>query len=204
MTSLANFLVSFIFSFIGTVPPGTLNLNILQLGLDNKIATAWRFALAAALVEYPYAWLAVKFEGVIVATPGVAENIQLIAACVMSALGVFTLWSLRYPSQFATRFNESGFRRGLLLAILNPLALPFWVGATAYLNSQHWILIDTPLRLHAYLLGVSCGALVLLMMIAYLARLVLLLVKKNERLFKIIPGVVLLVLGVYGFVQYFS
>jgi threonine/homoserine/homoserine lactone efflux protein len=204
MTSLANFLVSFFFSFIGTIPPGTLNVNILQLGLDNKIATAWRFALAAALVEYPYAWLAVKFESMIVATPGVTENIQLIAACVMSALGAFTLWSLRYPSQFATRFNQSGFRRGLLLSILNPLALPFWLGATAYLHSQRWILIDTPFRLHAYLFGVSSGALVLLIMIAYLARFVLPFVNRNERLFKIIPGVVLLVLGLYGFVQYFS
>lgn len=202
MIPLLNFIVSFAFSFIGTIPPGTLNLSILQLGLANRIGAAWRFALAAALVEYPYAWLAVRFERLIVSTPGITENIQLIAAIVMLALGFFNLWSARHPSRFSERFNNSGFRRGLVLGILNPLALPFWLGAVAYLNSQNWIQLDTPLRLHCFLAGVSAGALALLMALAFLARYVVQFLKNNDRLFKVIPGMVLLGLGIYALIRY--
>lgn len=201
MIGLINFFVAFFFSFIGTIPPGTLNINILQLGLEKKIGLAWRFAIAASIVEYPYAFIAVKFERLITTSPFILNNLKLLTAIVMISLGIFTLWSARTPSKLAERFHSSGFRRGLVLSILNPLALPFWIGTTAYLNSQHWINLDDPLYLHAYLLGVSLGALALFMTIAYLARLVATSLVDGIWL-KIIPGLILLLLGVYALIQY--
>jgi threonine/homoserine/homoserine lactone efflux protein len=201
MIALSNFLVSFFFSFIGTIPPGTLNLSILQLGVENKLAMAWRLALAAAIVEYPYAWIAVKFERLITASPLILENIQLITAIVMTLLGIFSLWSARRPSKFSKKFYSSGFRRGLVLGLLNPLALPFWLGTTAYLKGQRWIDLTSDVKLHAYLLGVSLGALALLMLLAYLAKRIVINVHDNV-LLKVIPGLILLILGVYAFVQY--
>lgn len=200
MTILINFCVAFFFSFIGTIPPGTLNINILQLGLERKISLAWRFAFAASVVEYPYAWIAIKFESLITSTPLILENIQLITAIVMIVLGVMTLMSARKPSKLSERFNNSGFRRGLVLSILNPLALPFWIGTTAYLNGQQWIDLNSQWRLHSYLFGVSLGALTLFMVITYLAQYV---VKSiNESIIKIVPGVILLMLGLYAFIRY--
>jgi threonine/homoserine/homoserine lactone efflux protein len=196
-----NFLVAFFFSFIGTIPPGSLNLNILQLGMDGKIKTAWRFALAAALIEYPYAWAAVKFEQFITSSPLIMNNISLITAIVMTLLGVFNLWASYRPTTYSTKFHNSGFRRGIGLAILNPLALPFWVGTTAYLNGQHWINLNTPLGLQAYLFGVSAGALFFFMMVAYLAKKIVSEIQIGTRL-KRIPGFVMLALGIYAFIQY--
>lgn len=201
MIALINFLVSFFFSFIGTIPPGSLNLNILQLGLENKINIAWRFALAAALMEYPYAWLAIKFERIITSSTLIVENIQLLTAVVMILLGIFNLRSVRKPSRFSEKFNNSGFRRGILLSLLNPLALPFWVGTTAYLNSQGWIDLTSPLDLHAYLLGVSVGALSLLILLAYLAKRIVS-GFHHISVLKKIPGIILLALGLYAFIQY--
>lgn len=204
MIVLINFLVSFFFSFIGTIPPGTLNLSILQLGLENKINVAWRFALAAALMEYPYAWLAVRFEQLITSSPVITENIQLLAAIIMVVLGAFNLWSAGRPSSTSStlsRFNNSGFRRGVVLSILNPLALPFWVGTTAYLNSQKWIDLTTPVGLHSYLLGVALGSLALFILLIYLAKKIISQFRQSE-LFKKIPGIILIALGVYAFIQY--
>ncbi|MEO5975602.1 MAG: LysE family transporter [Chryseolinea sp.] len=199
---LINFSVAFFFSFIGTIPPGTLNINILQLGLERKISLAWRFAIAASIVEYPYAWIAIKFEGLITSTPLILENIQLITAVVMIILGVLTLISARKPSKLSEKFNNSGFRRGLILSIINPLALPFWIGTTAYVEGQQWINLDNPWRLHSYLLGVSLGALTLFMILAYLAQYVVKFI--NETIIKVVPGVILLVLGLYAFIRYLS
>jgi len=203
MTVLSNFGIAFFFSFIGTIPPGSLNLNILQLGVDGKINTAWRFAIAAALIEYPYAWAAVKFEQFITSSALILNNISLITAIVMTILGVFNLWASYRPSAYSVKFNNSGFRRGVLLAILNPLALPFWVGTTAYLNGQHWINLSSAIELHAYLLGVSAGALSLFMLVACLAKRIVSEVELGTKL-KRIPGLVLLALGLYAFFQYLS
>lgn len=201
MDLLTVFLLAFFFSFIGSIPPGMLNLSVIQLGLDHKIAAAWRFALAAAVVEYPYAWIAVKFSDLITASPVVLDNIQLITAVIMMTLGVIDLLPSRRPLPIIQKFSNSGFRRGLVLSVLNPLALPFWIGVTAYLKSQGWIDLSTAPLFQAYLVGIALGALALLICCAYLAQKIVTRFGDVSRLKKI-PGCLLLALGLYAFVQY--
>lgn len=73
---------------------------------------------------------------------------------------------------------------------------------TAYLKSQRWIDLDTNMEVHFYLLGVSLGSLSLLIIVAYLARRVVRQFQGNTFLKKI-PGITLLLLGAYAFIQYF-
>lgn len=202
MTALLTFILAFFFSFIGSIPPGTINITVVQLGLEKRINIAMRLTLAAALIEYPYAWIAVKFEHLITSSPWIIDNINLLAAVVMTLLGIFNLLPSHSTPKFTQRFTESGFRRGLILGILNPLAIPYWIGVTAYLKSQHWIDVSTTLNLHSYLLGVSLGALVLLALLAYLAKKVVAEFLHSPWVKKI-PGFMLLGLGVYAFIQYF-
>jgi len=195
------FLVGAIISFIGSIPPGTLNLSVLQLGMEHKIKTALRFALAVSIIEYPYAWIAVVFEDWVTASPVIVENFQLITALVMTVIGAFSIWTARKPSEFSVRFNESGFRRGLVLSILNPMAIPFWVAYTAFLKSQGWIDLSTQWLVHSYVFGTAVGVMLLLIIFTFLAKKLASYVKDN-RLFKMIPGVTLLVLGLYAFMKY--
>jgi threonine/homoserine/homoserine lactone efflux protein len=202
MEALLTFFIAFFFSFIGTIPPGTLNLTVIQLGLDHRISTAWRFAFAGALIEYIYAWIAVEFENLITSSPVITENFQLITAAVMITLGIATLWTSQKPSALSSRFGASGFRRGIVLGILNPMALPFWVAMTAYIKSQGWVDLSTTLELHSYLLGVALGGVALMIILAYLAKKVVAHFQENK-LLKRIPGITLLALGVYAIIQYF-
>ena len=201
MPVIINFCVAFIFSFIGTIPPGSLNLIILQLGFQQKINIAWRFALAACFIEYFYAWIAVKFEALITSSPLIGKNVELIAAIVMTGLGVFSLLSAVKPSKFTEKFNNSGFRRGIVLAILNPLILPFWVGTTAYLNGMKWIDLSSNPSLHSYLIGASLGSLSVFVLFIYLAKKIVVKLHHEATLHKI-PGIVLLGLGLYAFIKY--
>jgi threonine/homoserine/homoserine lactone efflux protein len=195
------FIVGVIISFIGSIPPGTLNLAVLQLGMEQKIKTALRFALAVSIIEYPYAWIGVVFEDWVTSSPIIVDNFQLITAIVMTLIGVFSIWSARKPSEFSVRFNESGFRRGIVLSILNPMAIPFWVAYTAFLKSQGWIDLSTPWLVHSYVLGTAVGVMILLIIFAFLAKRLAHYVKDN-RIVKMVPGVTLLVLGLYAFIKY--
>lgn len=195
------FIVGFVFSFLGSIPPGTLNLLVLQLGLERKVRIALRFALAVAIVEYPYTWIAVKFEQVITSSSVVLENLQLWGAIIMTSIGILSLWSVRKPTALTLKFQDSGFRRGLVLSILNPQAIPFWIALTAFLKFQGWIDLSTGWRLHSYILGTSVGAMALLTLLAVLAQKVASSFRDN-RLIRMIPGLVLLGLGIIGFVRY--
>lgn len=185
---------------MGSVPPGTINLTVLQLGLEKKLSIALRFGAAAALVEYPYGWIAVKFATLIMSTPSIVVNFQLISGGVMVALGILNLWAASKPTSFSVRFSNSGFRRGLILGILNPMAIPFWIAMTAYVKSQGWVNLTTQPRLHSYLVGVVTGAFTLLLVLAYLAGKVAPLFR-HQGVLKRIPGVVLIVLGLYAFAR---
>lgn len=196
-----NFLLGAVFSFIGSIPPGTINLTALQLGLEHKIKTAVRLSAAAAVVEYLYAWVAVLFEDWITSSPVILENFKLIAAVVMLVFGVLNIRSVRKPTGFAQKFQESGFRRGLVLGILNPLAMPFWIAITAYLKVQGWISFSDNFELHAYLVGVSAGGFALLIVLAYLAKKMVTFFQAGSRV-RYIPGIVLLLLGIYGLMEY--
>jgi threonine/homoserine/homoserine lactone efflux protein len=202
MAYLQVFLIGFIFSFIGSIPPGTLNITVLQLGLEKKISIALRFALAVSVIEYPYAWIGVQFEYWISTKPLITENFQLIAAVVMTALGISNLLpSKKAPTGFAKRFSESGFRRGIVLSMLNPMAIPYWMGFTAYLKAQGWIDLATTGLLHMYVFGTAVGAMALLSLLIFFSQRLAPHVQ-GSRWIKIVPGLVLLVLGLYAFVRY--
>jgi len=201
MNLLQTFLIAFFFSFLGSIPPGTLNLSMLRLGLEHKMNIAWRFAIAAALVEYPYAWLALLFEDWITSSPAIVNNFKLITAVVMIILGILTLHASSKPLKQMKDVRESGFMKGLLLGILNPLVLPFWIGITAYLKNQGWIIFSTQWEVHSYLFGISLGAFVLLILVAYLARKATSFFSPDGKI-KFIPGILLLALGIYALIGY--
>lgn len=201
IAAFLSFVIAFLFSFVGTIPPGTLSLTIIELGLKKKIDVAWRMAVAAAIVEYPYAWVAVEFQGFLAQSLELSHNFHLASALVMMTLGGFSLWASARPSGFSHRFESSGFRKGLVLALLNPLAIPFWMAVTVYLESYGWIDLSGDAALHAYLLGVSTGSLALFMLLAYLARKVVAHFQPNAYLQKM-PGTLLILLGIYSLSEY--
>jgi threonine/homoserine/homoserine lactone efflux protein len=202
MAVLIAFLWAFFFSFVGSIPPATINLTVVQLGLEHKVNIALRLSLAAALVEYPYAWIAIKFEHLITASPMIEKNFQLITAVVILVMGVLNLSaSSNKPSKLSEKISNSGFRRGLLLGILNPLAIPYWIGMVALLTGQKWLDLSTTIRVQAFLFGVSLGAFILLALLAYLAQKIATQFTQNVWI-KRIPGIVMVCLSVYVFGHY--
>lgn len=197
------FVIGLVASFIGSIPPGTLNIMVLQMGLENKLRIALRFILAVAIIEYPYAWIAVEFEHLITSSPIVQQNFKILAAIVMLALGILGLWSVRKPSPLTVKLQESGFRKGLVLSILNPQAIPWWIGMTAYLKAQGWIVLDTGLRLHSYVLGTSIGVLLLLLLLAFMAQKLASIIKHN-RVVALLPSIILIVLGLIALISYLT
>jgi threonine/homoserine/homoserine lactone efflux protein len=194
-------LLAFSFSFVGSIPPGILNLTVVQLGLEHRLKYAYRFAVAAALIEYPYAWAAVKFEKALTSSV-FSDRLQLVGSVILLMVGAYNAFVSqgKGAAPDASRRGR-GFRRGLLLGIMNPMALPFWLAVTAYLNGFTWFSLTTQIEIHSYLAGVALGAFALLISVAHLA-------KYASRFFtqstfvKVLPGCLMLALGLYGIINY--
>jgi len=153
------------------------------------------------MVEFAYAAIAIKFQLFITSTPGVQENFQLIAASVLILLGILSFLSVRKKTKKQTSsLTDSGFRKGILISLANPLAMPFWIAVTAYLQSNRWISFDD-ISIWTYVWGISIGTLALLSLFALAAYRVSKFVRPDNRLIKIIPGIVLVSLGTYSLVN---
>jgi threonine/homoserine/homoserine lactone efflux protein len=198
-----NIFISYAFSFLGSLTPGTVNLSVLQSGLDHKSSVAIRMAAGAALVEYFYAWIAVSFELLIRSSPMIVANMQLITAIVMSALGLINIFYSHGPGKPKENKQPKGFLRGLVLGVLNPLAIPYWTGATAYFKSQDWIDLSTSTGLHTYLLGVSLGVFSLLLLVTFGARKLSKIMLDKHSVIRKIPGYLMLALGIFAFTKFF-
>jgi len=197
-----NLIIAFLFSFLGSIPPGTLNLSVLQLSIDQKINAAIRFCIAAAIVEIPYAYIAIKFQSIIVSSPFMMDNLNIIASVVMITLGSFNIYAAKNSTGITTQFKDSGFRKGVILSILNPLAIPFWIGVSTYLVSIDWVILESEWLIGWFVTGVSLGTFGLLFLIVILGKKVAPLFRKKE-IIHIIPGIIFILMGLYSSYQYF-
>ncbi len=81
------------------------------------------------------------------------------------------------------------------------MAIPYWMGFTAYMKAQGWIRLSSPGLLHSYVFGTSIGALALLSVVISFAQRLAPYVSGSKWL-KIIPGLVILALGLFAFAKY--
>lgn len=202
---IVTFLVAFLFSYAGSIPPGSINISVSQYAFAHKSRAAWRFSLAAALVEFPYVIIAVIFSEWVLSSTFVLSNFKFIAAIVMLVLGVInTISFIKKPTKTNLKHKkEKGFTKGIIISVLNPLAIPFWIGVTAYLKNMSWITLQTNKDIIIYSLGVSTGTFALLATI-------ILLVKElninlhNSKLLQLVPAVIFFILGFYSLFQIFN
>ncbi len=204
MIGLQNLVFGFFFSFIGSIPPGTINLSVIQLGLRKNVAAAFRMGIAAAMVEFVYAAIAIKFQIYISSNPAIKNNFILISATVLILLGLMNLISVKMKKSGKKNklasISASGFRKGILISIANPLAMPFWIGVTAYLQSNTWIDFSST-SIWSYVFGISFGTLAILSLLSLIAFKTGRFIEPDNKLIKIIPGIVLLSLGLYSLMK---
>src|SRR5690606_33928439 len=93
MSNTLVFVIAFLVSYLGSIPPGTINVTTMQLAVQNNRRAAVFFSLAAALVEFVYAGATVRFQLFLSENPVFTENFQIISAIAMILLGIANLVS---------------------------------------------------------------------------------------------------------------
>lgn len=192
------FLVSLVISALGTIPPATINITVMQLSLKQRAMSAAMLSLGAGIVDTFYAGLAISIHIFLSEKVEFTNYFYLIAAIVLIALGIGSIFAKKVEIDEEVKDQGNvGFIKGLILGILNPLAMPFWLGVTTYLSVNGWINLEGP-NFIGYILGVFIGEVGFLMIIIRIGirfkRLA-----TNHRIVNVIPGWGLILLGLFNF-----
>ena len=155
------FVVAMTACFLGSVPVGPINLVVVKTTVDYSPRAGLEVAVAASVVEILQAAVAIFFGMFIsdLLQSNLYIKLGIAAAFILLAVVLF----LRKTNpQFQEEGDEerrrSFFRRGLLVAVLNPQAVPFWIFALAAI-SQYVSLAYTGYYLAFFLAGVMAGKL---------------------------------------------
>jgi threonine/homoserine/homoserine lactone efflux protein len=117
------------------------------------------FAIGAVLIEFIYATITVLFAQYLSGNEQINNYLHIVTAVGLSILGIYNLLVGRKKrtDQNKERIRKRvGFGKGLLLGLINPLTIPFWLGITLYLQQSNWIQIEGN-YLWAYTLGLAVG-----------------------------------------------
>lgn len=191
-------LVAFIVSYIGSVPPGTINVSVMQLAILNKKRAAVFFAFAASIVEFVYAGITVQFHLLLSNNEVIADYFRIITSLALIGLGLVNLLSKSTSTSIKVDTKVTGrhgFARGLILGVLNPMSIPFWLVITTYLENDGWVNVSG-YGYWTYLVGLATGTLCLLLTVNASGRRFRK-IADNPFLVHKVPGIILLGLGVY-------
>jgi len=189
---------AFLISLTGSLPVGTLNVSVANLVIDGKIPAAFLFGLGAILAE-----VGIVRAGLVIVRrlEGMKRFLgwfRLLACIVIFWLALISLeaaWHMRKPGAVIPFTGHAPFVAGLVLSLLNPLHLPFWLGWTALLRSKG-LLTNTRSDHNVFVTAIGMGTGVAFLLYGYTGHLLILFLRMNQHLFNWATGIALVLTGV--------
>jgi threonine/homoserine/homoserine lactone efflux protein len=124
------FFTGSLISFLGQLPFGNMNLTATQLGVQESLINAWKYAAGIVIVELIYLRLALAGMDWVVAHRQIFIILGWATVVVFMALGVlgFILARRQTKEKKGLLLNNkmNRFLLGVSISIVNPAQLPFW------------------------------------------------------------------------------
>ena len=184
-------------SFTGSLPIGTLNVSIADLVIDRRIDAAILFGIGAMLVEVTMVRTALVLIRRLEGMSPLLRWFRVIACVIILLLSFLSLeaaWHMRSAALPIPFTGNAPFVSGLLLSLLNPLHLPFWLGWTAVLRTKG-LLHDTRREYNVYVLAIGMGTAIAFFVYGLTGHLLILFFRTNQSLFNWLTGGALLITG---------
>ncbi|WP_421830085.1 LysE family transporter [Larkinella sp.] len=159
MMFAGNFVVGWVVSFLGSLPPGVLNLTIVRVSLRQGLRAALEFALACTLIEFLYGYIAVWLTEQIAPYAFFKLLTDGFTLLLLLMLGLYYLRKQSRPPTPADRPATSAFGLGLGLSVVNVAAFPFWLFYTVLLTRKGWVSLAGSPSVLVYVLGIALGTL---------------------------------------------
>lgn len=150
----------FLISFLGSLPPGTTNILMIQLSATRGYVVSSWFALGCMMAEVICVYICVKVMDRISQSRLLIKSMEWISLMVIVWLVISSFSSVKDPGPLDVPViptNISPFLFGLLLMAVNPVQIPFWVGWTTIMIERKVLTPDSGNTL--YIAGIATGSL---------------------------------------------
>jgi threonine/homoserine/homoserine lactone efflux protein len=177
---LVTFLIGIILNALGYIPPGNINLTVAQLTINRGMRQALYFILSFSCVEVFFTFGMMRFARWVSSDVNLNENINEVRLgtfvdgfmiVLFIIMGTVT-WVNRKKvakTKADDRSRKGSLFYGMLLGVLNPVQIPFWLFFGNYVILHDWIKTDY-LSLVIFSLGSGIGSAVALYGYAHFSR----------------------------------
>ena len=148
----------FLVSFLGSLPPGTTNIILVQLATSRGQEVSTWFALGCALSEVLCVCLCLTIVDRITKSDALVKSLEWMSLLVIVWIVASSFATIKDPTKTFVPLLLSPFLSGVILMAINPVQLPFWAGWTAILIKRGRL---TPSRRNhiLYITGIALGSL---------------------------------------------
>ncbi|MBC7615152.1 MAG: LysE family transporter, partial [Pedobacter sp.] len=148
---LLTFLIGIILNAIGYIPPGNINLTVAQLTINKGMRQALYFILSFSCVEVFFTFGMMRFARWISSDVSLDSNISEVrlgtyvdAFMIVLFIVMGTITWVNRKKMPKTKAEDNRSRKGsvfygVLLGVLNPVQIPFWLFFGNYVILHDWI-----------------------------------------------------------------
>lgn len=152
---------SILISFLGSLPPGTVNVVMVQQAVAGGYSTAFWFAAGSLIAEMSYVGISLAMMHRIMKFEVVLKMLQWLSLSILIVLAISS-FAAAAQEEAPARIDSisdtlTPFFFGFLLMAVNPVQIPFWFGWSTVLFAKK-ILMPHPLHYALYVAGAGLGS----------------------------------------------
>lgn len=177
MSVLFAFAFAILFSFVGVLPPGIVNMTVANYSVKKSLKRAKKFINGALLVVFVQSILAFYFATFLESHPQVMNNLKLVGSVVFILLTIFFLGkgiqnfigSKDQIKKKSVKSKMKPFLHGVFISGLNVFPIPYYAFVSLYLSAFIEDFFTNLVGL-AFVIGVTLGTFIVFLGYAYLFR----------------------------------
>lgn len=137
------FFATFSAAFMATVPPGLLNLNAAKTSVEKDKLNGIIFSLGVSTIIMVQATIAVFISKFLDRNPAVVSTLLELAIIIFAVLAVYFFIAAKRNKKTKIKAikisKRNSYFKGMFLATLNLLTIPYYSGLNIMWNASGWI-----------------------------------------------------------------
>lgn len=154
------FFATFSAAFVATIPPGLLNMNAAKTSVEKGELNGVVFSLGVSVMIIAQAYVAVLISKFLYNNPEVVEVLLKIAIVVFAFLAIYFFIIAKRDKKKKIKIvnvsKKNSFFKGILLAAINLLTIPYYSGLHTMWNASGWIKYGV-YDILVFILAAGCG-----------------------------------------------
>ncbi|WP_034260402.1 lysine transporter LysE [Altibacter lentus] len=166
MALILNFIIGFLASFVGVIPPGLLNMSAAKISMNEGRKKGLLFSIGVCVTVMIQTYIALLFARYLDMNPEIVDMLQKVALGIFICITIFFFFIAKDTRrEFPEDMNKSKTNRffsGMFLGALNLLPLPYWVYISVTFAGFGWFEFTT-MELWAAVVASGIGTFVMLL-----------------------------------------